>query len=134
MVSDITILCDRIEIQPFFSGVWRVGCQVYNLTLCIFPLLRIACFRPDDRIASKNGMKNHCGLSFRSIAKSLHFKERSHPAFPCRQRPQKHPPFPPHAYGGLIARALSTRRTHKPEPPHASTGIVFMRYPPSCDM
>ena len=121
------------ESRPPFQAFGEPAVSGYNLTLCISTRLRIACFRPDDRIASKNGMKISNRLSCSSIAKSLHFKERFHPAFPCRRRPQKHPPFPPHACGGFTARASSTRRTHKPEPPHACSDIVPMRHPPSCD-
>lgn len=51
-----------------------LGRGSYNLTFCISILLRIAFSVQRDWSAPKNGTEIHRGLSFRVIAKSIHFK------------------------------------------------------------
>ncbi len=66
--------CRNLVIELLFTYAYGLLDFDYNLTLCFPSLLRIACFRPADRIVPKNGMKIHSLLSCRNIAKSLHSK------------------------------------------------------------
>lgn len=67
---------DAMRIIPtVFSAIgMRLGRGSYNLTFCISILLRIAFSVQRDWSVPKNGTEIHRGLSFRVIAKSIHFK------------------------------------------------------------
>ncbi len=62
--------------HPDFHRLFQMRCmgRVYNLTLCISSLFRIACFRLIGRSAPKNETKIRSRLSCREVAKCLHFK------------------------------------------------------------
>ena len=114
--------------RPFSETWWTVQEQVYNLTLCIPARSRIACFRPTDWVAPKNGTKISSLLCYNAVAKSIHFKWRSHPPFPARKVRWERPPFLPHASYRSAARVPLADLTRGMKPSQAWTATVFMRH------